>query len=274
LGNLTGGGALLLMSANNLPEIRTLWQRRTLGTIIVGALFIYTMAYLMAFNAIALIGAGKVALLGQLETLFVVIFAIIFLGEILTRRRLIAALLALAGTLLINFNLQSFEFALGWGEILAILAPLCIAAGIITLKPVLDTADARQVTGLALLLGAVFLTPFIPVMVSVFVIGGFALLAIGAMGMFRGISWLTYNMGLKRIGASQSAIIFISFAFFTVILQASVAQLVPKLGLQLPANLPAALLGGTLIATGIVILQIDPARTKHGPPPEEEQILI
>jgi drug/metabolite transporter (DMT)-like permease len=273
-GNLAGGGVMLLMSADNLSGLRLVWRWRTLATIVAGALFIYTVAYLMAFNAIALIGAGKAALLGQLETLFVVIFAIIFLGETLTRRRFMAVLLALAGTVLINFDLQALEFSLGWGGLLAILAPLCIAAGIITLKPVLDIADARQVTGLALLLGAVFLTPFVPVMVSVFVISGAAFVAIGLMGIFRGISWLTYNMGLQRIGASQSAIIFISFAFFTVMFQAGVARLAPTLGVQLPSNLTAALMGGTLIAVGIVILQTDPAKTDSGPPPEEEQILI
>ncbi len=128
LGNLAGGGILLAMSANNLSGFRQLRQPRVLATVALGGLFIYAVAYLMAFNAIALIGAGKTALLGQLETPFVVIFAITFLGEVLTKRRWIAGLLALLGTVLINFDFQALAFTLGRGEILATLAPISVRA--------------------------------------------------------------------------------------------------------------------------------------------------
>lgn len=273
LGNLVGGGILLAMSTNNLAGLRLFRQPRRLATVALGGLCIYALSYLMMFNAIALIGAGKAALLGQLETAFVVIFAIIFLGEVLTKRRWLAGLLAFAGTILINFDLQALAFSLGWGEILATLSPLTVAVGIIVLKPVLDVADARQVTGLALLLGALYLTPFLPFIVTVYAIGGAALVTIAVMGLCRGTSWLTYNWSLQQIGASQSAIIFISFAFFTVLLQALVAWLAPWLGVQLPTNLIAALLGGSLIALGIIILQTDPARAVQDSVAEEQMLI-
>jgi drug/metabolite transporter (DMT)-like permease len=117
LGNLAGGGILLLASTGSPLDWAGAWPWRTLTRIATGALCIYALAYVMAFNAIALIGAGKMALLGQLESPFVVILAIIFLGEALTIRRGVAGLFVLAGTLLINFNLQTLEFGLGWGEI-------------------------------------------------------------------------------------------------------------------------------------------------------------
>lgn len=273
-GNLAGGGILLLASAGSPLDWTGAWPWRTLATIATGALCIYALAYIMAFNAIALIGAGKMALLGQLESPFVVILAIIFLGEALTVRRGIAGLIVLAGTLLINFNLRTLEFSLGWGEVLATLAPVSVAAGIIILKPVFDTADARRVTGLALVLGAVYMTPFIPTLVSSFELGGAALVSIALMGLFRGLSWLAYNLGLKQIGASRSAIIFISFAFFTVMFQAVIAWLAPVLGLQLPGNLAAALLGGGIIAAGIVILQRDPVQVRSGPPARRGRFFI
>lgn len=273
-GNLAGGGILLLASAGSPLDWTGAWPWRTLATIATGALCIYALAYIMAFNAIALIGAGKMALLGQLESPFVVILAIIFLGEALTVRRGIAGLIVLAGTLLINFNLRTLEFSLGWGEVLATLAPVSVAAGIIILKPVFDTADARRVTGLALVLGAVYMTPFIPTLVSSFELGGAALVSIALMGLFRGLSWLAYNLGLKQIGASRSAIIFISFAFFTVMFQAVIAWLAPVLGLQLPGNLAAALLGGGIIAAGIVILQRDSVQVRSGPPARRGRFFI
>lgn len=271
LGNVIGGGILLLMSAGNSAGFRRLWQKRTLATVALGALCIYAASYLLFFNAIAMIGAGKAALFGQLETVFVVIFAIIFLGEVLTRRRWIAGLLAFSGMILINFDLQSLQFTLGRGEVLATLSPICVAAGIVVLKPVLDYADARQVTGLALIFGALYMLPFIPFWVTLYVFTTAAFMTIGFMGFCRGTSWLAYNLSLQRIGASQSAIIFVSFAFFTVLLQGLAAWLVPWLEVKLPTNLVAALLGGSLIACGIFVLQTDPARrgAAHSSPAEE-----
>ncbi|HEX9924881.1 MAG TPA: DMT family transporter, partial [Anaerolineae bacterium] len=135
-------GILLLASAGSPLDWAGTWPWRTLARIAVGALCIYAMAYVMAFNAIALIGAGKMALLGQLESPFVVILAIIFLGEALTIRRGIAGLFVLAGIVLINFNLRTLEFSLGWGEVLATLAPVSVAAGIIVLQ--LDPVQVRS----------------------------------------------------------------------------------------------------------------------------------
>jgi transporter family protein len=274
LGNLAGGGILLLASTGSPLGWAGTWPWRPLARIATGALCIYALAYLMAFNAIALIGAGKMALLGQLESPFVVILAIIFLGEALTFRRGIAGLFVLAGTVLINFNPRTLELSLGWGEVLATLAPVSVATGIIILKPVFDAADARRVTGLALVLGAVYMTLFIPVFVSSFELSGAALVAIGLMGLFRGLSWLAYNLGLKRIGASRSAIVFISFAFFTVMFQAVIARLAPAFGLQLPTNLSAALLGGGIIAAGIIILQRDPVQVRSESPARRRRFFI
>lgn len=274
LGNLIGGSVLLLMSVDNPAGFRRLRQPRALATVALGALCIYAVSYLLFFNAIAMIGAGKAALFGQLETVFVVIFAIIFLGEVLTRRRWMAGLLAFLGMILINFDLRLLQFTLGWGELMAMLAPICVAAGIVVLKPVLDFADARQVTGLALIFGALYMMPFVPFLVTVYIVSAAAFVTIAFMGLWRGTSWLAYNLSIQRIGASQSAIIFVSFAFFTVLLQGVVAWLMPWLGVKLPANLLAALLGGSLIACGIVVLQTDPARGAPHDSVTEEQATI
>lgn len=260
LGNLIGGGILLLASTRNRTNSRLIGPGRDLAAVVVAALCIYIVSNLLRINAIGQIGSGKAALLGQLETPFVVILAVFFLGEQISARRGLAGVLALTGALLINFDLRAWELTLGWGEVQATLAPLGTAAGIIILKPVLDRADAYRVTGLAMLFGAVVLTPLMPFTVSSPELGWAALLVIALIGLTRGTAWLTYNMGLQHIGPSRSAIIFISFAFFTVMLQAGVAKLGPELGLQLPTNLLAALVGGVIIALGITTLQTDPAR--------------
>ncbi len=264
LGNLVGGGVLLSVSTKNQTNIHLPWQRRDWAAVVAAALCIYTLAHLLSFNAIDRIGSAKTALLLQLETPFVVILAIILLGEQVSARHWIAGALALGGAFLINFDLRALQLTFSRGEIQAMLAPIGSATGIIILKSVLDRTDAYRVTGLALVLGAVFLTPFVPFMLSSFKPGGIALGIIALMGLMRGTSWLIYNLGLKHIGASRSAIIFISFAFFTVMLQAVAAQFGPALGLQLPVNLPAALIGGALIALGIIMLQTNPAQVSEG----------
>jgi drug/metabolite transporter (DMT)-like permease len=160
---------------------------------------------------------------------------------------------------LINLDLEALRLSMGWGEFLATLAPLCVAAGIIILKPLLDRSDAQWVTGLALLSGACFLIPLLPLYGLPAGLGWPALLVVTAMGVVRGSSWLVYNVALQQIGAARSAILFITFAFFTVLLQLVVASAAPVLGLQLPTNLLTALIGGGLMAAGVVLLQTEAA---------------
>jgi drug/metabolite transporter (DMT)-like permease len=259
IGNLIGGAVLLLSAAGSLADLARLRQRQNLGRVVAAALFIYAIGFLASFNAVKLIGSGKVALLGQLETVFVVILAIIFLGERLTAWRWSAGGVAILGVAFINFDLQAWQFSLSWGEMLALLAPLAVASGIITIKPVLDQADARLVTGVALGLGGVFLVPLLLFNQTPITLSGPIWAVIAAMGVMRGLAWLLYNLGLQHLGASRCAIIFLSYAFFTVLVQLIVVTLAPGLDLQLPANLFAAVAGGLLVAAGIVILQMEPA---------------
>lgn len=258
LANFSGGLVMLLASARKWGGMPSNWHKRDWGMLIVAALLIYIAGFLFSFNAVGLIGAGKAALLGQLETPFVVILAIIFLGERLSVRRWLAGGLALSGSILINFDWQALQLTFGRGELLALLAPVSFASGIILLKPLLDKAEAGWVTGVALLFGSLFSLPAAPFFLSSVEISGVIVLIVVLIGLLRGGAWLTYNLGLRHIGPAPCAILFISFAFFTVILQIVVASLAPALGLQLPDNLPLALIGGGLVATGIIILHTEP----------------
>jgi len=257
LGNVIGGFMLLSASAPSLLQDGQNWRRSAFIRISVAAFFTYALTYALIFYAISLIGAGKVALLGQLESVFVVLLATLFLGEQLSPRRWFAGVLALSGALVINFNPKAWQLTYGLGEILATLAPLGFAAGIITLKPVLDKVNARLVTGLVLVLGALFLTPFLPLTVSSFELNTATLVAIGLVGLMRAMAWLFYNMSLPHLGASRCAIVFLSFAFFTVLLQFVVAQLLPNFDLMVPDNLLVALFGGSLVTGGIIIIETE-----------------
>jgi len=254
IGNFTGGVILVLMAAHSGQQVFPRDGRTWRGVLAV-AVFIYTLAYLCSFSAIGDIGSGKTALLGQLETLFAVLLAVIFLGERLTPRRIVAALILMVGAVLINFDLKLLQLQFGWGELLALLAPLFVAGGIVISKPFLDVTDARVITGLGLTIGSLFLIPVAAMLVPAFSIVLVAVPVIMFAGIMRGLSWFIYNRGLRHIGVSLSAILFISFGFFTVFLQLVLGHFFPVLGLQIPSNLPAALFGAGLIAIGILVLK-------------------
>lgn len=259
LSNFIGGAFLIGFVTWQRSPIRHGWQKFDWLRVVGAALAIYVFAFMVRFTAVGLIGAGKSALLGRLETIFIVIMAVIFLGEAWSTRHWIAGALALGGTILINLNTSAkagtMQFQLGWGEFLAIVAPLGIAAGIIILKPVLDRLNAQWITGLTFLLAGLFLLPFLPgytgsTQLSWPVVGIIALAAI-----LRGTSWSIYNMSMRHIGASRCAIIFLSSTFFTVLAQVVVDAIWPKLRLQVPGNLIMAVIGGIVITIGILILQ-------------------
>jgi drug/metabolite transporter (DMT)-like permease len=264
LSNALGGSILLLASQRNRSSIQIPWRRRDLTAVTVSALCAFGLSYLLGFDAVRRIGAGKTALLAELETPFVLVLAGVFLRERLSVREGMAGMLALIGAGLITCNPQSFGWTLSRGEVAAVLSPLTFAVGIIVIKPVLDKADECRVTGLLLLLGSALLALLIPLIVSSPRLGLVPLLIIAVIGLFRGVLWLAYNTGVKYIGASQSAILYLSYSFFAVVIQAGLAELVPTLRLQLPANLIIALVGGFLIAGGIVLLEIDSADKKGG----------
>jgi drug/metabolite transporter (DMT)-like permease len=253
--SLIGGAILLLISARSARRTSSRWQPRDWLWVMAIGLIIYTIGFSLNFNAIRLIGAGKTVLLGRLDTLFVIILAIIFLGEPLSLYRWLAGIFGIAGAILINFDPQALQLNFGWGEALAILTPLSVATGVIMYKPLLDRVDAGSATGLALLFGGLFLIPVVFFSASIAALGWGALLVLLCMGVIRGLSWFLYNVALSQIGVSPSSIIFLSSGFFTIALQLVVAGWIPALGLRPPQNLLPVLLGGVLIAIGIVILQ-------------------
>lgn len=258
------GAVVLLVVAHQRDELEIQrWDRVAWIRIIVGGFLIHGAGFILSFVAAGQIGAGKANLLGQLQTFFVVGLAILFLNESFSRRRLAAILLALVGATLISFDPTVLWVTWGTGETLTITGRLLIAIGIILMKPLFDHGNAAGTTGLAMLVGAIFLFSAFPfsrslsVVAPGFSIGWATISIIGLIGIGRGISWLCFNTAQRYIGASQAVIIFLSYAFFTILFQAVAVWIAPNIGVRLPTNLGMALVGGLLIAIGIVVLQTD-----------------
>ena len=180
---------------------------------------------------------------------------------------------------MINFDLTVWQLHVGLGELLSVLAAFVFAAGIVTLKPLLDRRDAHVVTGSGLLLGALFLVPlfftglggteFLGTTASVEVtssaaedavlngLGWLAWLVLVVRGILLGVSWATYNIAMRHLGASRCSVLFLTLVFFTVVLQVVIDALAPALGLQVPSNLLTAVLGGCIVASSIVLIHRD-----------------
>ena len=255
LSNLIGGAFLVGLVVWQRTPIRSGWRKFDWLRLVGAALAIYAFAFMVRFSAIGLIGSGKAILLGRVETIFVVVLAVIFLGEVWSVQHWTAGILTLGGAILINLNATAWQLQFGRGEFLAILAPFGLAIGIITLKPMLDRLDAQWITGLALLLGGLFLLPFWPRYGQAIGLQQAVFWLIALSGVLRGLSWSLYNLSMRHIGASRSAIIFLSSAFFTVLGQVVLDAIWPGLRLQVPDNLLMAVIGGVVMAIGIVILQ-------------------
>ena len=264
--NAAGGLFLLLPILRQGTGFWRRWPRSDWVRFIVAAFALYVAGMVLAFIAIGMIGAGKSALISRLEALFVVGLAVLILGERWSARRWVASFIALAGTLLVNFDPQSWQLTLGLGEVLTLTAALVFAGGIVIIKPLLDRYDGQLLTGSAMLVACVFLVPFcffldvLPGQVEAGetaseTLGWLALGILILMSLLRGISWSTYIIAMRYIGASRCAILFLTTAFFTVGLQVGVDAIAPGLGLQVPPNLLPAIAGGALIILGIFILQ-------------------
>lgn len=266
------GGLFLLTPA--LRQGTGFWRGWPAGDwvrLIAASIALYVAGMVVVFIGMAMIGASKSALISRLEALFVVGLAVLILGERWSTRRWLASFIALAGTLMVNFDPQAWQLTLGLGEVLILMAAFVFAVGIIVIKPLLDRHDGQLLTGSAMLVAAVFLVPicfFLDVLPGQAELGAAAagetapagpawlvVATLVAMSLLRGVSWSTYNIAMRYIGASRCAILFLTTVFFTLALQVTVDAIAPGLGLLVPPNLLPAVAGGVLIVLGIVILQ-------------------
>jgi len=108
--------------------------------------------------------ASVASLTTALLPLFVMLLAAVFLGEHLTRRRVVAFLVALAGLMIIALSKGDPREALEYGRILAItaMAPLCWSIYSILAKPVMARSSPLVFTYLAISLGTLPLLAVFP----------------------------------------------------------------------------------------------------------------
>ena len=237
------------------------WGRADWLRLLAGSVATYAVGFLLLYNAIELIGTSKTSLLGRLEMVFIVMLAVVFLRETWTPRHWLASLTALAGAVIISFDPTAWSLDVGLGEAMALFSALVFSIGIIVLKSVLNRQSGLLVSGYGLLLGAIVLTPFLLVAAPSsqdVVPTGMVLGMLFVRGILLALSWVSYNVAMQHIGASRSSVMFLSIGFLSLLLQVIVDALFPELGLQLPAHLDLAILGGIVICVGIYFVSTAP----------------
>ena len=150
---LIGGAALLgvvwVRREPLLPHFRT-WP-----WLLPLALTAGTVTYAAMFLSPRFTGAGIASVLGNAQPLFAVALAGVFLGERITRAKLVALVLGLAGMLAIAFPELTVPNAFAfWGALLAMGASVGSATGSVIIKHIGPSSRLLTVTAWSLLLGS------------------------------------------------------------------------------------------------------------------------
>ncbi|MFH1309023.1 MAG: DMT family transporter [Patescibacteria group bacterium] len=250
-------GLILFLSIKNKKNIKPLFnKKKNFVLLLVASITTFSLAYFTLYWSIKLIGSAKTSFMVLIEPLFVSILAIIFLKETIKRKDIFWGALLIFGALLINFDFTYFKFLFGWGELLAILAPLLFAIGIVATTDLLKRIPLLEITAIELIIGSILL--FLTLGFFISFNFSFALIPIGLLLLtilVIAINWLSYNAGLKYLGASLTSILYSSKAFFTLGISLILLLILPGIGLKIPENIIAMILGGLLMILAIIAIQ-------------------
>jgi drug/metabolite transporter (DMT)-like permease len=203
--------------------------------------------YNVALNAAEQrIDAGTSALLVNVGPILIALFAGLLLGEGFPRWLVIGALVAFAGAALVGVSTANTEEADLLGVVLALVAALTYAIGVLAQKPLLRRLPALQVTWLACTIGAVACLPFTP--------GLLTDLAAAPAGATAGLVYLgvvptalafsTWGYALARMDAGRLGVTTYLVSPLTIAMSAVLlAELPPAL----------ALVGGALCLAGVAL---------------------
>lgn len=248
------GGIFLFILIPNKKEIIKKMPGKDLLSLFVASFFAFGLAYLCLYKSIDLIGSIKVSFLIQIEAVFIIILAILFLKERFKLIEFFGLLVVLLGILLLNFANSLLSFSIGVGEIYTLLAALSFAIGIIIISKLVKKYSLTYLTSIEMIFGGIILSLFL--IADPIAIKPLFILLLLPIGFILAMGWLTYNLGVKYVGAAKNAIIFSSQSFFTLVFSYFICNLIPSLGITIPSNIPFVLLGGAIIFGGIVILEL------------------
>lgn len=214
----------------------------------------------LAFGAMFLspgrTGAGIASVLGNLQPLFVLVLAAVFLGEALTAAKLFALGLGLAGVTLIALPAIAGPDAYGLsGPLLALGASLSLAIGNVILKRIGERHELLTMTAWQLAIGGLpllALSALIERDTSVTWNATFGALLVGLALAGTALPYIVWNQLARHEEIGRLTLLLLLVPVFGVVLAGAVFG--ERLG---PSELVG--LGAIVAAVGIVLLRPSPA---------------
>ncbi len=246
--NIFGGIIIFLCVKDKIKSTRKILTAHPI-LLLCASLFSYLFSGIAVFYATSQIGSTKTSFTLQLEVIFIVILAIIFLKEKITWKTVSAGMLIIFGGVLLQMQTEGISFTITEG--IALLAPLFFSIGILFNTQLLKYHDAVAVTAIGQLVAAAVLCLAIPWMTIT--ITALSLILAILMASLEGFAWLFYNKSLATAGASITAIVFGTIPFFTIMLSL-LSNYIAKDFFIIPENILFVVSGGILIFIGIIII--------------------
>lgn len=216
--------------------------------ILLGCVFGVILHHSLIAIGLTIIDASNASLILSLVPLTTAILAVLFLGEQLTKLRIIGFLLALTGVFFIqggSFN----NMQLSPGELILFIAMFVQAISFIFVKKATATLDSKQVTTIMYLLGSIglFIISFITEpkgfneMTSATFFIYFLFIVSGVVAT--GVGYIVFYAAIQQIGAGKTAIFNNFVPFFGLVFSA----------LFLNENITASqLIGFVFIVAGVL----------------------
>lgn len=252
------GGVVLLLSTKPKILLSSLKElSKKMPALLLASFFGFAFSRLLEVAAIGMAGASKIAVMAQLEPIFVILLAAVFLKERPGKEKLVCGSLIVLGAILSNVhdNTSGLKFILGTGEVLGVIFPLGFALAVIFLTGLNKSIEPRVVTGCAMIIGSLIISAFYGIGLYSGIVANGPLFAavLLACGILTGMYWLAYNTGLRLLGASITSIVYASTPLFTILLSLIAAVLLPG-SLSVPENQKFLTAGAVLIIAGTFLL--------------------
>ena len=244
LARLLVGAALL-----GLPLVRRRWIRPTAREWLL--VVVYGVAWFGAYNVFLNIAehtldAGTAAMIVNVIPILIALGAGIFLGEKISGRLAVGSGIAFAGVVLISLGAGAVSLGNGTGAIMALLAALTCAIGVLCQKVVLRRLPPAQVTWLGCVGGAVVCLPFFgELLAGLRAAPAGAVLGAVYLGVIpTAVAFSAWSFALARLPAAQLGVTTYVIPAIVVLLGFLVFQEIP------PA---LAIVGGIISLVGVAL---------------------
>ena len=251
LGRLLVGGVVLtilvLVRRPALPGRGDLW-------FIIGYGVLWFAGYNTALNAAEhLLDAGTTAVLVNIGPVLVAILSAIFLSEGFPRPLVIGSIVAFSGVLIIALGSGSRASVDVIGVILAFVAAVLYASGVLFQKKALARVDPVMATWLGCLIGAAVSLPFAPALIGELAVApAEATVGLAYLGIFpTAIAFTTWAFALSRMDAGRMSATTYLVPAIAILLAWALLHELPTIW---------GLIGGAVCLLGVALTRRRPRR--------------